>query len=50
MNRNQKKTSPVKPFFTRFLEQQDLERVAGGSNEGDATTLKWPSDAEDAGA
>jgi hypothetical protein len=24
--------------------------VAGGSNEGDATTLKWPSDAEDAGA
>jgi hypothetical protein len=49
MNRNKKKMSPVKPFFTRFLEQQDLERVAAGGDEDNKQTLKYPSDAEDTG-
>jgi hypothetical protein len=48
MNRDKKKMSPVKPFFTRFLEQQDLENVTGGVNEG-KQTLKYPSDSEDSG-
>jgi len=52
MNRhnNPKKTQrPLRPFFARFLEQQDLEKVAGGGNEDIATTLKFPSDSEDVG-
>jgi hypothetical protein len=49
MNRNKKKESPAKPFFTRFLEHQDLERVNGGGDEDNKTTLKYPSDSEDSG-
>jgi hypothetical protein len=49
MNRNKKKMSPAKPFFTRFLEQQDLQSVTGGGNEDIKTTLKYPSDNEDSG-
>lgn len=50
MNRNKKnKMSPTKPFFARFLERQDLEKVEGGGNEDIAVTLKYPSDSEDSG-
>jgi hypothetical protein len=50
MNRNSKKKQrPLKPFFTRFLDQQDLESVTGAGNEDIATTLKYPSDFEDSG-
>jgi Serine endopeptidase inhibitors len=50
MNRHSKKTQrPLKPFFTRFLDQQDLEKVTGGGKEDIATTLKYPSDNEDSG-
>ena len=31
------------PFFARFLETQDLSRVAGGANE----THKHPSDTDE---
>lgn len=45
MNRN-KKPLPTKPFFTRFLEQQQLKEVGGGVAN---TTLKFPSDNDEAG-
>jgi hypothetical protein len=39
MNRTKKKpVNPNKPFFTRFLQQQELQEVNAG------TTLKFPSD------
>ena len=40
MNRDKKKSQPTKPFFTRFLEQQELRKIDGGSD----TTQKFPSD------
>jgi len=48
MNRANKKL-PLKPFFTRFLEQQALKDVTGG---GDIPkqTLKFPSDNDEAGS
>jgi hypothetical protein len=49
MNRNKNKQGPTKPFFTRFLDQQDLKNVAGGGKEDIATTLKWPSDNDESG-
>ena len=48
MNRKSKQR-PTKPFFTRFLDQQDLKNVAGGGNEDIATTLKYPSDNDESG-
>jgi hypothetical protein len=36
-----KKQLPTKPFFTRFLEEQKLDQVAGGQ------TLKYPSDSDE---
>ncbi|MBI4511294.1 MAG: microviridin/marinostatin family tricyclic proteinase inhibitor [Deltaproteobacteria bacterium] len=48
-----------KPFFARFLVEQDLEEVAGGchkkpvtkkypsDNEDNAVTLKYPSDSDE---
>ena len=41
MNRNKKPQGPIKPFFARFLEKQDLRDVAGGIPK---VTDKWPSD------
>jgi hypothetical protein len=38
---NKKQQVPTKPFFTRFLEKQELRGVAGG---GPLHTLKFPSD------
>lgn len=38
-----KKKLPPRPFFTRFLDRQDLKRVDGGSDSTD----KFPSDKED---
>ena len=40
MNRKMKEL-PSKPFFTRFLEKQELHDVTGGRP---AQTLKYPSD------
>lgn len=40
MNKQSKKL-PVKPFFTRFLEQQKLQEATGGRPDH---TLKFPSD------
>lgn len=40
---NKQKKVPNKPFFTRFLEQQKLQEVAGGKPPLDHT-LKFPSD------
>jgi hypothetical protein len=40
-----KKPLPTKPFFTRFLEQQQLREATGG---GLNTTLKFPSDNDEA--
>lgn len=37
-----KKESSNKPYFARFLEDQELARVGGGG--GDVHTLKYPSD------
>jgi len=45
MNRTSKKL-PAKPFFTRFLEQQDLKEVTGG--DPPKTTQKFPSDSDEA--
>jgi hypothetical protein len=42
MNRK-KKDLPSKPFFTRFLEKQELQDVAGGGQH----TLKYPSDGDE---
>ena len=41
MNRDKKQQAPIKPFFARFLEKQELRRVAGC---GPDHTLKFPSD------
>lgn len=41
---NKKKPLPTKPFFTRFLEQQQLKEVTGGKP---AQTLKYPSDSDE---
>lgn len=38
---NKKQQAPTKPFFTRFLEKQQLRDVAAGMPK---VTLKWPSD------
>lgn len=45
MNRT-KKPLPTKPFFTRFLEQQQLREATGGTI---VTTLKFPSDNDEGG-
>lgn len=38
-----KKQNPSnRPYFARFLENQELARVGGGG--GDVQTLKYPSD------
>lgn len=41
MNRNKKQQAPTTPFFTRFLEKQELHGVGGGRPN---QTLKFPSD------
>jgi hypothetical protein len=46
---NKKKPLPAKPFFTRFLEQQQLHQVSGGKPPAD-TTQKFPSDNDEEGA
>jgi len=38
-----KQNSSKKPYFARFLEDQELARVDGGGR-GDLQTLKYPSD------
>jgi len=44
MNRTSKKL-PTKPFFARFLEQQQLQAVTGGTPVPvPQATLKYPSD------
>jgi hypothetical protein len=43
MNRKMKEL-PSKPFFTRFLEKQELQDAAGGRPE---TTMKYPSDGDE---
>lgn len=43
---NKQKKVPNKPFFTRFLEQQQLQAVAGGKPPPDHT-LKFPSDSDE---
>lgn len=43
MNRTSKRTASNRPFFTRFLEEQKLERVIGGGRE----TQKFPSDGDE---
>ncbi len=35
-----------KPFFARYLENQELATVGGGSTDPDQT-MKYPSDSED---
>jgi len=47
MNRT-KKPLPIKPFFTRFLEQQELRDATGGTC-GTVVTLKFPSDNDEGG-
>lgn len=37
-----KQDSSNKPYFARFLENQELARVGGGAK--DVQTLKYPSD------
>lgn len=49
MNRNKKQQLPTKPFFARFLDQQDLKQATGGGIEDAKTTLKYPSDSDDSG-
>ena len=41
MHRDKKKPLPAKPFFTRFLEQQELRKIDGGTID---STDKFPSD------
>lgn len=37
-----------KPFFARFLENQDLDEVSGGcSGRGRVQTKKYPSDSDE---
>lgn len=43
MNQTKKKT-PEKPFFTRFLNLQELKETTGGKPE---VTQKWPSDGDE---
>jgi hypothetical protein len=43
MNRKTKEL-PSKPFFTRFLEKQELQDVTGGKPE---QTMKYPSDSDE---
>lgn len=44
-----------KPFFARFLEGQELEKVNGGgtrkypSDRDESETLKYPSDSDESG-
>jgi hypothetical protein len=42
-----KKQLPTKPFFTRFLEKQELRDVTGGGEEQSKGTLKFPSDTDE---
>jgi hypothetical protein len=44
-----KKPLPTKPFFTRFLEQQQLQEATGGTCGTIVTTLKYPSDNDKGG-
>ncbi len=54
-----KDAKPKKPFFARYLEAQELEKVAGGGpvtlkypsdrDEYDQT-MKWPSDGDEGGS
>ena len=46
MNRNKKQQAPKTPFFTRFLDKQDLQGVGGGKPN---QTLKFPSDTDETG-
>ncbi len=48
MNRT-KKPLPTRPFFTRFLEQQQLREATGGNDGTIVTTLKYPSDNDEGG-
>lgn len=47
------KNTPKKPYFVRFLEGQELSRVAAGrtlkypSDADEEVTLKYPSDDDD---
>ena len=41
MNQTNKKKLPPRPFFTRFLDRQDLKNVSSGSLD---STDKYPSD------
>jgi hypothetical protein len=43
---NKKKPIPTKPFFTRFLDQQQLQDVTGGKPN---QTTKFPSDSDESG-
>lgn len=57
-----KQNSSNKPYFARFLEDQELSRVGGGgggvqtqkfpsdNDEGPINTLKYPSDDDEGGA
>lgn len=46
---NKKKPQlPAKPFFARFLEQQQLQAASGGKPPVD-TTQKFPSDSDEQG-
>ena len=56
-----KQTPSNKPYFARFLENQELSRVGGGgdvqtlkfpsdNDEGPVVTLKYPSDDDEGGA
>lgn len=41
-----KKKLPRRPFFARFLDRQDLQKVSGSSDGSDATD-KHPSDKDE---
>lgn len=43
-DRKTPKGNEKRPFFARFLEEQDLSRVAGGTIY---QTLKFPSDSDE---
>jgi hypothetical protein len=47
MNRKPKQL-PTRPFFTRFLEKQTLEKVTGGGDPP-METHKFPSDSDEGG-
>jgi hypothetical protein len=46
MNHTKKKLPP-RPFFTRFLDRQDLKQVGGGSAGLSDSTDKYPSDTDE---